>query len=103
MASWKIVLHCPGPENEACLGPAELATAAGVHPTLVLRLTELGLLEYSGSLEQPVYSAASIPHLRRMLRLRQDLGINWVGIGLVMDLLNEIAGLQREIARLRGR
>lgn len=103
MVRCEIVCRRPYQPGWVRLGPAELAKAAGVHPTLVLRLAELGLLEYSGSLDEPVFAEASIPRLRRMLRLRRDLGINWTGIGLVMDLLDEIAALRREVARLRDR
>ena len=102
MADWEIVLYRPSRPEGFPLGPEELAAAAGVHPTLVCRLAELGLLEYRGSPEEPLFALVSIPQLRRMLRLRRDLGINWVGIGLVMDLLDEIGALRREIARLRG-
>lgn len=34
-----------------------------------------------------------------MLRLRRDLGLNWVGTGMVLDLTREIARLK---ARLRA-
>ena len=35
------------------------------------------------------------------MRLRRDLGINWSGIGVVLDLLDKIEELEREIAWLR--
>ena len=43
----------------------------------------------------------SILRIRRILRLRHDLGVNWAGIGVVLDLLAKIEELEREIAQLR--
>jgi len=37
----------------------------------------------------------------KAVRLRYQLGINWAGVGLVLDLLERIGQLESEIERLR--
>jgi DNA-binding transcriptional MerR regulator len=44
-----------------------------------------------------------VPRIRRILRLRKDLGVNWAGIGVVLDLLDRMEALERELGRLRTR
>jgi MerR family transcriptional regulator, heat shock protein HspR len=38
--------------------------------------------------------------LRKILRLRNELGINWAGIGVILDLLSRIEQLEARIRDL---
>jgi DNA-binding transcriptional MerR regulator len=79
-----------------------LAAAAGLHPVLVERFVTYGLLEPVNADEQ--VARFNAPALRRVLticRLRDDLGINLAGIGVVLDLLDRIEELRRELAASR--
>ncbi|MBI3800520.1 MAG: hypothetical protein HY268_26530 [Deltaproteobacteria bacterium] len=79
----------------------EVTRLAGIHPGLGERLMALGLIDPVETTPEPLFEVATILRIRRILRLHQDLGVNWVGIGVVLDLLTKIEELEREIERLR--
>ncbi len=77
-----------------------LASGAGIHPYLVERFVEYGLiepLEWVGPLR--LFDAAAVPRLRMIMRLRRDIGVNLPGIGVIMDLLDRLRALERENER----
>jgi hypothetical protein len=69
-----------------------LARQAGMHPDLVRRLVRLGLV---GS-PFPLDAAAS---LARAARLRRDLGLNYAGAVLAVELLARIDELEARLRR----
>jgi len=101
---WQIVVlsQCPGYWREHQLDLDEFSRAAGIHPATVIRLLEMGLIDFSGPITDPRFERREVRRLRRMLRLRRDLGINWAGLGLVIDLLETVERLEDEISRLKG-
>ena len=88
------------PAVEVRLTAGELATAAGVSVARLARFVRLGLVEASppGS---GTFAAGSAARLRRMLRLRADLGVNLVGAAIVVDLLERLDDLEAELLRHR--
>lgn len=49
-----------------------------------------------------LFSEAAIGRVRQALRLHDDLGINWAGIAVVLDLLDRIEALERELQARSG-
>ena len=86
--------------GEASLSAAELAEAAGVSEARLARLVRLGLVE-PATPEAARFTAATAARLRRMLRLHRDLGVTLVGAAIVVDLLERLDRLEREL-RARG-
>jgi DNA-binding transcriptional MerR regulator len=81
-----------------------LAAHAGMHPELVERFVEFGLIEpmeYDGA--TALFDASAIPRLRMIGRLRESLGINLAGIGVIVNLLDRLCALQRENEAQRNR
>ena len=81
-----------------------VASRAGMHPALVERLVEFGLIdpvEWEGS--RWLFDPSVIPRLRMIGRLRESLGINLAGIEVILDLVDRVAALQRENRELRNR
>jgi chaperone modulatory protein CbpM len=81
-----------------------LAARAGLHPTIVQQFVEVGLIdpiEWEG--HRCWFDVSAVPRLRTICRLRESLGINLAGIGVVMDLLDKCCALQRENEWLRSR
>jgi DNA-binding transcriptional MerR regulator len=68
---------------------------------MVDRLVEWGLLEPEQSEPELLFQETVVPRIWRIMRLRRDLGINWAGIGVVLDLLARIDEMEREMAWLR--
>ena len=48
------------------------------------------------------FPASCAARLRRMLRLHGDLGVNLTGAAIVVDLLERLDHLERELAQLRA-
>jgi MerR family transcriptional regulator/heat shock protein HspR len=89
--------------QETCTAE-ELAARAGVHPGFVARLVEFGLLEPVRRQGDTLrFDAAAVLRIRTIGRLRESLGINLAGISVILDLLDRIGALQRDIESLRGR
>jgi hypothetical protein len=68
-----------------------LARETGLHPELVARLIRLGFAEASAP------DAAAL--LARAVRLRRDLGLNYAGAALALELLARIDDLQDRLRR----
>jgi MerR family transcriptional regulator, heat shock protein HspR len=80
----------------------QLAKAASLRPESVRKFVAVGLIEPScHTWSGPLFPRSSLERLRRILRLRRDLGINLAGIAAVLDMRERIESLQEEVQRLR--
>ena len=80
-----------------------LASHCNLHPALVERFVEFGLLNPVGRIgTQMLFEVAAVPRLRMIERLRCDIGINLAGIAVILDMLDRLRVLQVENDRLRG-
>jgi DNA-binding transcriptional MerR regulator len=96
-----ITLYRTEPEQ---LTLEDLAACAGVHPAHIAYFVEYGLIEpsaYRGT--QWLFEPACIARLRLIERLRRDLGANLAGIAVILDLLDRLTTLQREVEQWRRR
>lgn len=81
-----------------------VAASIGARPSLILRLAEEGLIEtVEGVTEEPLVPRRMVVQLRRMQRLRRDLGVNFAGAAIIIDLVGRIEQLNRELAEMRRR
>jgi hypothetical protein len=69
--------------------------AVGIHPDLVRRLVALGLLEPAPEPGGLSFDRDQLGAAARIRRLHERLALNYAAIGLVMDLLDRIADLER--------
>ncbi|HET6173737.1 MAG TPA: chaperone modulator CbpM [Gaiellales bacterium] len=77
-----------------------LAREAELHPDLVLRFVQLGLVEPRiGPDAVPRYPRDAAARLARASRLRRDLALNYAGAVLVAELLARIDELERRLSR----
>lgn len=83
---------------------AALAAEAGMHPDLVVRYIDYGLIEPVRSIAgEALFEAGDVARLRTIQRLRSDLGVGLPGAAVIMELLDRIESMQREIEWLRER
>lgn len=93
MPGRSLILH---PSAEGRMTLDNLAAAAGLHPGLVGRFVEYGLLEPVNAGEPVIrFGTSALRRLCTICRLRDDLGINLAGIAVVLDLLTRIEVLRR--------
>lgn len=79
-----------------------LAEATGARLTLITSLVRSGLLEtMGGSKAEPLVPQRAIVRLRRMQRLRRDLGVNFTGASIILDLVERVEEMKRELAEIR--
>ena len=76
----------------------ELAREAGVHPELVRRMARIGLID-PVSPGSDLWPSAAAARIARAVRLRRDLGLNYAGALLAMDLVERIDELERRLRR----
>ncbi len=92
------VLQCQVVEEEAPMSLAELCQACDAEHDLVLQLVAHGVIEPQGAGPQAwVFAGASLQRTRTALRLLRDLELNLQGAALAVELLDEIARLQRAL------
>jgi DNA-binding transcriptional MerR regulator len=79
-----------------------LAERTGVHPQRIRDYVEYGLLEpCERAGERLWFVPGAVIRLRRIERLRRDLGVNLTGLAIILELLERLQRLQRELERTR--
>src|SRR5882724_6923927 len=74
----------------------DVASRSGVHPELVHRFIDLGLIEPVETPSTAVMLEPEAVHRIRVIeRLRCDLGINLQGIGVILELLDRLSAFER--------
>lgn len=103
-ASMAIIrLRMVSPSNQAPYSMEELARLSGVSPALVQRYLDEGLLEPTAGNARTAwfFDDSALFELRRIQRLRSELGVNIAGIAVIRELQRQIDELQAELDRLR--
>src|SRR5215211_1964975 len=79
-----------------------VAQTVGARRSLVVRLARQGLIEtVDGGVDEPLVPRRVVVQLRRMQRLRRDLGVNFAGAAVILDLVGRIEQLNRELGEIR--
>ncbi len=98
-----IRLHMVSPSNQAPYTLEELARLGGVSPALAQRYVDEGLLEtIAGNVRTSFFfDDNALFELRRIQRLRRELGVNIAGVAVIHELQRQIDELKAELDRLR--
>ncbi|MBN6775817.1 chaperone modulator CbpM [Pseudomonas granadensis] len=86
------------------LDMAEFCEAADLSDVYVIEIVEHGILEPQGG--QPRewrFSDYELALAKRAAKLRRDLELEWEGVALALDLLEEVRELRAENRMLRQR
>jgi chaperone modulatory protein CbpM len=79
-----------------------VAETVGARRSLVVRLAQQGLIEtIDAGADEPRLPRRVVVQLRRMQRLRRDLGVNFTGAAIILELVQRIEQLNRELAEMR--
>ena len=99
-----IHLHIVSPSNESPYSLDDLARLAGVSPALVQRYFDEGLIEpVAGNARTAwFFDDNALFELRRIQRLRRELGVNIAGVAVIHELQRQIDELKAELEKLRG-
>lgn len=88
-------------DTETLLTVEDLCRFADISSDMVSHFFKSGLID--PLIEKPAlkFDLNVIPRIRKIERLRRDLGINLAGVGIVLDLLDRIAKLENELQYYR--
>lgn len=114
-------LRPPAPRRRpGHVGLDELAARCGIHPELLRRFLALGLVEADdpetadargradarsradARAEAPSFPPHAAVRVQRIVRIRRELGVNYAGVGIVLDLLERIEVLEARLRRHEG-
>lgn len=92
-------------EFDEPLTPEVLAETTGVRVSLVVLLVRQGLLEtVDDRVEEPfLLTRDAVMRLRKMQRLRRDLRVNFAGAGVVLEMVERMEAMRREMAQVRAK
>lgn len=80
----------------------EFCEVCVIESPLINEMIEFGIIEVQGNeLQSLIFTSKSMTRAKKALRLYHDLNINWAGISLALDLLDEINEL-RQLVALHG-
>ena len=77
----------------------ELSRICVINEDMLREMADFGIIEPRHSRGEWVFSGTSMIRIRKALRLRRDLSINWEGISLALDLLDQIDELRQQLGK----
>ncbi|MDH3639694.1 MAG: chaperone modulator CbpM [Gammaproteobacteria bacterium] len=88
-------------DEEVELTFAELCHTCCLPAEEVLELVDEGVVEpLGGSSARWRFQGACVRRVRSAVTLRRDLGVNWAGAALALELLEELESLRARVDRL---
>ncbi len=78
----------------------ELALRCGMHPSALEPYVRIGVITRDPASGR--FPVRAVRRLRKAIRLRRDLGVNLVSLGIILDLLDRLEAMERELERLRS-
>ena len=83
----------------ASINQEELCTRLGIGPELVELCMEWDIIHPLHTTSEGVlmFSMQTVDRLSSGLRLHRDLGVNWAGVGIALDLLERIEALESQL------
>ena len=74
-----------------------------VEPSFIESLTEHGLIQIQTIEDENYIESEILGNFERMVRLYHDLNINFEGIDVILNLMEKVDHLSKEITSLRNR
>ena len=88
-------------EDEADdLTAEDLALRCGLRPAALEAYTRVGVVQFNAATGR--FPVLAVGRLRKAIRLRRDLGVDLVAVGIVLDLVGRLEAMEMEIARLQA-
>ena len=78
----------------------DLALRCGLPPAALADYTRVGVVQFNASTGR--FPILAVGRLRKAIRLRRDLGVDLVAVGIVLDLVGRLEAMEAEIDRLRA-
>ena len=92
-----------GEQHQKIVTLRELACLAGTSRRVIERLVWFEIIEPVQTEPERCFPVDILPHVTRILRFREHLGVSWSSMGLVLDLLERIEALESQLSNDRSR
>lgn len=89
-------------ERHMTLRVDDICQRLAADPDDVLALIDHEIIEPTGD-QNECFSEDALPVAARALRLHQDLEMDWNGVAMALELLDELQALRRENRQLRAK
>ena len=83
--------------RQKLLNISEISHFVDLHPMMIQKFFRLGLIDPQVEDPDLLFEDTVIARIDKIMRLKNDLGINLAGCGLVLDLVERIAILERRL------
>jgi len=79
------------------LNISEISDLVGLHPDLILRFYQLGLIDPLVVRPRMLFDEEVVSRIELIMRLKTDLEISFSSCGLILDLLDKIDQLEKRV------
>lgn len=80
----------------------EIVEISNIEETVIVEMIEHGIIEPQGqSLPQWVFISSDLIRFKKAIRMHRDLNINWEGISLALNLMDELNELRQMVSLLK--
>ena len=90
------------PDRSKLVGFIQFVEMTGVHPARLGELVEMGWVEPVRAGEEYLFRMRDAYRLNKLERICRDFEVNATGGSIIVDLLERIESLERELRELRG-
>jgi MerR family transcriptional regulator/heat shock protein HspR len=87
--------------DEPCYVISIVAKLVDLHPQTLRRYEEKGLIRPARASGRRLYSLRDIERLRKINRLVNDLGVNLAGVEVILNMIERMEDLQKEMDRMQ--
>ena len=98
-------MHLPGlnlPERSEYVAWAQLVELTSIQPGEVAELVEIGWITPTTTrAEEYLFRLRDVYRIHKLMRLVKDLDISFYGGSIIVDLLEKVEELEKEIEELR--
>lgn len=79
---------------------AGVVSLTDVDKSLILRYEEEGLISPANKNEGPLYSEEEVEKIKMIKRLTDDLEVNFAGVEVILNMREQMMGMQSEFAKM---
>lgn len=90
-----VIYECKGRQH--LMNIYELSRLVELHPTLIEKLYWLGVIDPQVEEPELLFEDRVIARIDKIMRLKKDLGVNYDGCAIILDLLDKITMLEKNL------
>ncbi len=98
-------MHLPGlhlPERSEYVAWSELVQLTNIEPATVAELVDLGWISpKKTSAEEYLFRLRDVYRIHKLMRLVNDLGVSFNSGSIIVDLLDRVEELEKEVIELK--